>query len=282
MHPSRTSLFRHPPQKTILPPNKKREACAFLIFTSTRKANRGKYGRKIPPPEKWLKGQHEPIISLDTFLSVMKKWKHGPKKTKYTGLFQKLVYCPYDKHNFSLEVRKLKEGSRILYWCAPIKENEETCNRRFSEEYIESLVLRSIKKSNLLKLYAKKSREKQTDVKKEVEKIEKKMQRYINLLEYQDIPTLQIRNKLKELEAKKKEILRSSANSEQDKEVLHYLKTINEIYPYMTGKEKQRLWRITIKRITLYKRSFTIEWKNGIKTQGLLKEVPKFGAEGGI
>ena len=242
--------------------------------------DRGKYGRKIPPPDKWIKGQHEPIIPLETFLNVMKKWKHGPKKTRYTGLFQKLIYCPYDKHNFTLEAHKRKNKTDFYYWCAPIRENEQTCNRRFSEEYIENLVLHSIQKSNLSALYEKASKEKQIDVKKEIDKIEKKIKRYIDLLEYQDIPTLQIREKLKELQAKKKDILRS-AHPEQDKEILHYLKTINEIYPYMTREEKQRLWRITIKKITLYKRTFRIEWKNGIKTQGFLKEVSRFGTEGG-
>jgi site-specific DNA recombinase len=242
--------------------------------------DRGKYGRKIPPPDKWIKGQHKPIIPLETFLNVMKKWKHGPKKTTYVGLFQKLIYCPYDKHNFSLEVRKLKKGQRFLYWCAPVRRGETTCNRRFSEELIENLVLRSIEKSNLSALYEKKTAEKQVNVKKEVEKIDKKIKRYINLLEYQDIPVVQVKEKLRELQEKRKDVLRS-ANTAQDKEVLHYLKTINELYPYMTRKEKQRLWRITIKRITLYKSTFKIEWKNGLITQGSLTPNPKFGTEGG-
>ena len=182
-------------------------------------ANRGKYGRKIPPPEKWLKGQHEPIISLDTFLSVMKKWKHGPKKTKYTGLFQKLVYCPYDKHNFTLEVRETKNGVKRYYWCQPIRPDEQSCGRRFSEEFIENIALRSLQNSNLFTIYKKRAEKKQVDVEKEVEKIDKKIKRYIDLLEYQDIPVEQVKEKIRNLQNRKKEVLQT-VKPAQDKKVL--------------------------------------------------------------
>jgi hypothetical protein len=94
------------------------------------------------------------------------------------------------------------------------------------------------------------------------------------------MPVSKVRQKIKELQEKKKEVLRS-VKPAQNKEVLHYLKTIDEIYPYMSREEKQRLWRIAIKKISLYTDSYRIEWKNGIQIHGSLKMISRRGAEGG-
>ena len=103
----------------------------------------------------------------------------------------------------------------------------------------------------------------------------------MDLLEYQGVPVLKIKEKLKELQDKKKRII-NSVKPVKNTELLKYIKTVNEVYPYMTRAEKQRLWHLLIKRITLYTDSFKIDWKNDIQTQGSLKTISRFGGDEGI
>ncbi len=77
-----------------------------------------------------------------------------------------------------------------------------------------------------------------------------------------------------------KEVLQT-VKPAQDKKVLRQLKTVGEVYPYMSSGEKKRLWHLLIKRITLYTDSFKIDWKNDIQTQGSLKTISRFGGDEG-
>ena len=49
------------------------------------------------------------------------------------------------------------------------------------------------------------------------------------------------------------------------KEIVKYIKELNEIYPYMSREEKSYFWHILIKKITAEKERFVIEW-NGFGT----------------
>ena len=249
------------------------------VYTGYVSPRSDKHGHRVKDPSQWVKGNHEAIVSLDYYLAVQKVWRKGPKKTKYIGLFQKLIYCPYDKHNFTLEARKDKKY--IYYACMPIRDGEKTCGRRFSEIFIEQLLLHLIKRSRLFNMYKAKVREDKSSIEEEVKKIDKKIDRYLDLLEYQDVPVLKIKEKLKELQDKKKRII-NSVKPVKNAELLKYIKTVNEVYPYMTRAEKQRLWHLLIKRITLYADSFKIDWKNDIQTQGSLKTISRFGGDEGI
>jgi hypothetical protein len=251
----------------------------YAGYVSPRK---DRYGHRVQDPSKWIKGAHKPIVSLEYYLAVQKVWRNGPKKTKYTGLFQKLIYCPYDKHHFTLLVKtKANQKKYFYYWCQPIHSHEKTCNRRFTETFVENLVLRSVSRSNLFTVYKKKSMKKQMGVKEEVAKIDKKIEKYLDLLDYQNMPVSRVKKKIEALQERKRTILQS-VKPVQDREILKYLKTIREVYSYMNRAEKHRLWHLIIKRIILYKYSFKIEWKNDIQTQGSLKTISMYGGDEGI
>jgi hypothetical protein len=49
----------------------------------------------------------------------------------------------------------------------------------------------------------------------------------------------------------------------------------------MNRDEQRRFWHLITKRITIYRDTFKIEWKNAIITQGSLRPVSMCGAEGG-
>jgi site-specific DNA recombinase len=75
------------------------------VYTGFVCPRRDKHGHRVLDYSQWHKGQHDAIISLDTFKLVSEK-RSRPTKGKHLALFSRLIYCPYCKHNLTAQKRK--------------------------------------------------------------------------------------------------------------------------------------------------------------------------------
>ena len=245
------------------------------VYTGYVAPRKDKYGHRVQDIRKWIKGNHEPIIPIDFYFDVQKIWRKGPKTTKHIGLFQKIVYCPYCEHNLTFAVKQNKNKNYFSYRCLEINPGSKHCGRYIREEVLESIALDSVER--LFTMSIPKTETK--NIASEISKIDKKIERAVAMLDDENIPVNQIKNKLAELQETKKRLLKSQKPREN---IDKHFKNLKELYPYMTREEKKRLWSITIERITLYKTLAMVEWKDGRKTRHSLANIRMYGGDEGI
>ena len=250
------------------------------IYAGYLAPRRDKHGYHEQDLSKWTKGNHEAIISLDLFFSVQKKYKRGQRSTIYTSIFQKLIYCPYCKHNYSFYSRKNKK-TKYFYKCVPLVVGGIHCYRKIDEDFLESLLI-----ENIGKIFDTSISEeiKEIDIEKETKRIDLKIEKLLDL-DLETLPVDKIKKKIEQLQREKAELLRQRKKEAQNQNVIQYFKQIEEIYPYATREERKRLWNIVIQRIIVYDDYIEIEWNNGKKTRH--KKVLKLNSvsmvrEGGV
>jgi len=244
------------------------------VYTGYVAPRKDKYGHRVQDIRKLIKGNHEPIIPIDFYFNVQKIWRKGPKTTKYIGLFQKIVYCPYCKHNLTFAVRKNRNKEYNTYICMQTTLQSKHCGRYIREEILESIALDSVEKLFTMSIPKPETK----NIASEISKIDKKIERAVAMLDDENVPVSQIKNKLAELQETKKRLLKSQKPREN---IDKHFKNLKELYPYMTREERKRLWSITIDKIRLYKTIAVVEWKDGRKTKHFLANVVMFGGDEG-
>ena len=258
-----------------LPKEKVKSILDNPVYTGYVAPRRDKYGHRIQDISKWIKGNQESIIPIDFYLEVQKVWRKGSKTTKYIGLFQKIVYCPYCEHNLTFAVKNRNDKKNFSYNCIETNPGSKHCGRYIREEILESIALNSVEKLFTISIPKPETK----NIASEIVKIDKKIERVLLMLDDENIPVSQIKAKLAELQETKKRLLKSQKPREN---IDKYFKNLKELYPYMTREEKKRLWSITIDKIRLYKTMAVVEWKDGRKTKHFLANVPRFGGDEGI
>ena len=234
-----------------------------------------KYGHRVQDMSKWIKGNHQSVISADFYFKIQKIWRKGPKATKYIGLFQKLVYCPYCKHNLTFAVKNRNDKQYFSYSCVATTPGGPHCGRYIREEVLESIVLDSVDRLFKMNVHEPKAE----NIELEIKKIDKKIERTILMLDDENMPTSKIHERLSDLQETKRKLLMSQKPRQS---IQKYFKSLKELYPYTTREEKKRLWGITIDKIRLYKTHAVVEWKDGRKTKHLLENVLMCGGDEGI
>ena len=229
--------------------------CGFLV---QRRSNEN---RRVPERDwQWFEAKHEPIVSLETYKQVSEVRKHKSRATskiKNVRLFSKLIYCPYCKHNltFHTDARRKKEKS-FYYLCEPIKLEGSACYQYVNELYLEEKLLTEANKLVLIK----NPKEKKDNTESKVKEIDQKIARLVKLAE-QSGNIQSISKRINDLKAERKELLTEPVEKKVDyKEIVKYIKELNEIYPYMSREEKSYFWHILIKKITAEREQFVVEW----------------------
>lgn len=245
------------------------------VYTGYVVPRRDMYGHRVQDIRKWIKGNQEPIIPIDFYLEVQKIWRKGQRTTKHIGLFQKIVYCPYCEHNLTFTVRKNRNKEYNTYICMQTTPESKHCGRYIREEMLESIALNSVEKLFNISI----PKPETENIASEISKIDKKIERAVAMLDDENVPVSQIKNKLADLQETKKRLLKSQKPREN---IDKHFKNLKELYPYMTREEKKRLWSITIDKIRLYKNMAVVEWKDGRKTKHFLANVVMYGGDEGI
>jgi site-specific DNA recombinase len=251
----------------------------YAGYLAPRRDKHGYHGQDIT---KWIKGNHEAIISLDLFFSVQKKYKKGQRPTKHTAIFQKLIYCPYCKHNYSFYARKNKK-IKYFYRCVPLVVGGVHCYRKIDEDFLESLLMENIGKIFDTSI-SEETSEIEKDIEKEIKRIDSKIEKVLDL-DIETLPKDKIKKKIEQLQQEKIELLHQQKKTAQSQNVTQYFKQIEEIYPYANREERKRLWNITIQRIAIYDDFIEIFWNNGKKTRckkGLKSNSVSKVREGGV
>ena len=235
------------------------------VYAGYLAPRKDKHGYHRQDMTKWIKGNHEAIISLDLFFSVQKKYKKGQRPTKYIAIFQKLIYCPYCKHNYSFYVSNNKDKKRYFYRCVPLTTGGVHCYKTIDEDFLESLLMENIGKIFDTSI-SEETSEIKIDIEKEIKRIDSKIEKVLEL-DIETLPKDKIKKKIEQLQQEKIELLHQQKKTAQSQNVTQYFKQIEEIYPYATREERKRLWNIVIQRITIYDDYIEIDWNNGKKTR---------------
>ena len=232
------------------------------IYAGYLAPRKDKHGYHEQDFTKWVKGTHEAIISLDLFFLVQKKYKRGQRSTKHTAIFQKLIYCPYCKHNYSFYARKNKK-IKYFYTCIPLVADGVHCYRKIDEDFLENLLMENIGKVFITSISDNTD---EIDIEKEIKRIDSKIDKVLDL----DIETLsvdKIKKKIKLLQQEKADLIEQQKKNSQNRDITQYFKQIEEIYPYANREERKRLWNIMIKRISIYDDYIEIFWNHGKKSR---------------
>jgi site-specific DNA recombinase len=232
-----------------------------------------KYGHRIQNTDKWYKGQHEGIISLDAYRRILEMRKKV-STSKHIGLFAKTIYCPYCKHNLTYHHRLVEGREYNKYICEPVEPKGNRCYQHTDEEFLEDLLITKL--DSLFKLkFPEKS---DTDIKDKIAKIDKKVSKAIALLDIEDISVEEIKNKIEELKRQKARLLVKNITHFDYKKINEKMKVFKKLYPYMTREEKKRLWGLTIEKIIAYHDELEVHWKDGTVTRFARKRKRTGGA----
>lgn len=219
---------------------------------------RDKHGHRVQDFSKWYKGQHEAIISFETYKEVM-NMRARQSSARRISLFNKMIYCPYCEHNLSVRYRKYKKGTSVYYSCLPVSYKGKACYQSIKENYLEALLLENVDKFFNLKIPTQKSRQ---SIQEQVKKIDMKISKAIDLIDIDSMSSEDIRKKIEELK-KQKEKLLSEKPTIDYKKLAEKFKNIKDVYQYALPEEKKELWNILIDRIIAYKDKLEIRFKDG-------------------
>jgi hypothetical protein len=251
------------------------------VYTGYLAPRGDKHGYHDHDISKWTKGNHEPIIPMELFFAVQKKYKKGPRITKHISIFQKLIYCPYCKHNYSFYARQNKNTVKYFYECVPIVSGGKHCYRKIDEEMLENTLI-----GNIGKLFDTSVHEqsKPVNIEEEIRKIDMKIEKILDL-DIEVMPKDKIKKKIEQLQQEKVELLNQQKAVLQKKNINQYFQKIEDIYPYANREERKRLWNIIIQKVAIYDDSVEVFWNNGKKTRH--KKVLKVNSlrkvrEGGV
>lgn len=234
--------------------------CGFLV------QRRNKENRRVLEKDwQWFEAKHEPIINIEMYKQAAEIRKHKSRATsviKNVRLFSKLIYCPYCDHNLTFHTDTRKKGEKSFYYlCEPIRLGGIYCSQYVHERYLEEKLLIEANKLVLIKH----PRQKKDISQKKIKELDQKIGRLVKLAE-QSRDLQSISKRINDLKKERKELITEPAEKEVDyKEIVKYIKELNEVYPYMSREEKNYFWHILIKKITAKREEFLVEW-NGFGT----------------
>ena len=198
---------------------------------------------------------------MELFFTVQKKYRRGQRTTKHIAIFQKLIYCPYCKHNYSFLTKENKSGRRYFYQCQRIYGND-SCYRSIEEPLVENILINEI--GNLFN--TKLRQPERINIDEEITKIDRKIDKIIDLdIDY--LPKDKIKRKIDKLQMEKSKLLQQKKSTVKETTLHRYFKEIKDIYPYASREEKKRLWSLVVERISVYDNYIDVVWRGGIRTR---------------
>lgn len=220
-----------------------------------------KHGSHDTDLSKWIKGSHEAIIPVDLFFSAQ-KYRKGERVIKHIGIFQKLIYCPYCKHNYTFATRTIKDGKYYFYQCQETSPHGKHCNSLIKEIILENILINGIDKLFSIKIPEQQKNNK--NIENEIKRIDRKIEKLLDLVD--ELPKEKIIQGTKKLQEEKMMLFDKIKTQKKAIKLDIYFKKIAEVYPYMSREEKKRIWNITIEKISNYDDYIEVYWRDGRRT----------------
>ena len=210
----------------------------------------------------WIKGKHEPIIDMKTWnlVSSSRKQKIRVPVRSTVGIFARLIYCTSCFHNLCFHSRHRKSGIRYYYQCDKITMDGKSCGLYIREEPLEAILLGFVDKSYNIKV-SQVSTKKQIQAQKQLEDIEKKIERIVSLVESGLIDIEKAKDRLRRLQEEKASIVSIEIVKEDFPDIIEKLNSFKSIYSLATREQKQVLWHALIERIDCYPDKLVVKWR---------------------
>jgi len=216
-------------------------------------------------------GQHEPIIDKETFDKVqvmLEDRKRGGKTPTGKHLLTGMIYCGYCGARVRSVSTKLKEKKYSYYRCgkidsAQLNKIDHRCELTpKKEEEIDNFVIAEILKAKLSDIQSKEEIAPVIDNSTEIEKIDKQVQRLIDLYAICGDDVEELAKKIKTLKSKKASLQKMQLKPKKaiKKHMIHALKIAKETFENGTIEEKRQIVDALISKVVLYNDSIKIEW----------------------
>ena len=218
------------------------------------------------------KGQHEPIIDLDTFEQVqvmLGERRSGGKVPTGKHLLTGMIYCGYCGGRVRSVSTVTKKAKYSYYRCGKAdsgqlnKINDKCTLTNKKEAEIDNIVINEILKLRLEDIQVKDTPVQLPDNTKEIEQIDLQLKRLIDLYALCGDDVEVLSQKIKDLNAKKKALIyvNQLPKKASKKHMLSALKIAQDTFKNGTIEDKRKLVDALISRIDLYNDRVEITWK---------------------
>lgn len=218
------------------------------------------------------KGQHEPIIDIDTFEKVqvmLNERKRGGKSVCGTHLLTGFIYCGYCGERVR-SCTTVSRGNRYTYYrCGHIdtsnmKKLKAKCELKPKKENeIDEIITNEILKLNMKNITIEPKQEPIIDNSAEIEKIDKQISRLIDLYAICGDDIEELAKKIKDLKTKKKNLekLNKRPYKTTKKEIMNTLSIAKETFENGEINNKRMIVDALISRVDLFNDTVKIQWK---------------------
>ena len=219
------------------------------------------------------KGQHEPIIDLDTFEKVqvlLDERKRGGKAPTGKHLLTGMIYCGYCGNRVRSCSSVTKKAKYGYYRCGKADSGQlnkidkrcELTPKRESE--IDEIVMSEILKLDFESIEINENTfSKLPDNSLEIEKIDKQINRLIDLYAICGDNVEELAKKLKDLKARKKALEKVSLKPKRatKRHIMDTLKVAQETFENGSIEDKRKIVDALVARIDLFNDTVKITWK---------------------
>jgi len=229
--------------------------CGYIV------RKRDRYEHRIKENEwKWYKGKHKSIISKGTWKEIAELRRKNIKVVikKTTGIFSRLIYCPYCKHNLCFHSKYTKDNIIFYYQCDKVKMDGKSCSQYLREEPLEKILLNYINSIFELKAPIPK---REIEIEDKISNIDRKIDKIIKLIEEDYLSLEKGRKQLDKLKEDKAVLLASRIIEDDYSKIVKKLKQFKEVYSLATREERSQLWHILIEKIEAYKDKIIVYWR---------------------
>lgn len=218
------------------------------------------------------KGQHEPIIDLESFEKVqvmLEERKGGTKRMLGKHLLTGICYCGYCGNRVRSVTSSTKKMKYSYYRCGSSdtsqldKLNSKCELKPQKESEIDNLIFNEILKLRFEDIKIDENKAVIPDNSDEIEKINKQINRLIDLYAICGDDVEELAKKIKDLKAKKKALEKVNIRPKKavKSQIMNTLSVAKEIIENGSVEDKKRLADTLISKVTIYNDTLKIEWK---------------------
>lgn len=218
------------------------------------------------------KGQHEPLIDKDDFDRVqimLDEHKTGKKSPCTNHLLTGMIYCGDCGSRVRSCTTVLKSKRYSYYRCGRIDSGgldklDHKCKLKPKKEHeIDQLVIDEILKLKMDNIKIQPKSEPIIDNTSEIAKIDKQIERLIDLYAISGGDVEPLAKKIKDLKAKKKALEKANIHPTKvtKAHIMNTLSIAKETFENGAIKDKIKIVDALISKVTLYEDTIKIEWK---------------------
>lgn len=219
------------------------------------------------------KGQHEPLIDLDTFEKVQAKLSDNQNQSKRVlgkHLLTGMCYCGYCGNRVRSVTTASKKMKYSYYRCgssdfSSLDKIDNKCELKpHKEAEIDEIIYREILKLKFEDVKISEKKEKLPDNSAEIEKLTKQINRLIDLYTIcGDDKLEELSKKIKDLKAKRSALEKIKIRPKKvvKSQIMNTLSVARETIENGTIEDKKAIANSLINKVTMYNDKIEIEWK---------------------